>query len=618
MHSWRNISITRYDNDGYKEQIMYKYEKPDNLVEILEQSVRKYPDDPLFGTKNDSGSYDWVTYKDVGIRVDNLRGGLAGLGVGRDDTVGIIANNSAEWGIAAFASFGLGARYVPMYESELAHVWKYIVTDSTVKILFVSNPEICEKVKAFAGSIPSLERIITINGKGENSMEEVEKRGEKNPIPAIHPDPDDIAVLIYTSGTTGEPKGVLLSHGNLTSNSRAGLNMYPEITEGGASLSILPWAHSLGQTAEFYSLISIGGAIGIMERVETIAEDLALVRPTWLIAVPRVFNKIYDGLWARVNERGGLAKKIFVMGVESAREKRELAERGRSCFFTNLKVRIADRIVFKKIRDRLGGRLMGSLTGGAAMNIEVARFFLDIGIPLYNCYGLMETSPAVSMNASFDYRLGSVGKAIEDVRISIDSSIVGENSEDGEIIVYGPNVMKGYHNKPEETAKVMTADGGFRTGDRGRLDEDGFLYLTGRIKEQYKLENGKFVFPVGLEEEIKLVPFVENAMVYEDGKPYNVCLVAPDFQVLGKYAKRHNLSPDPGDLAKNREVQDLIGNAIIDILKGQYGNYEIPKKFIFIPEGFTTENGFLTQTMKLKRRMIIEHYRDRIEGLYNN
>ena len=261
---------------------------------------------------------------------------------------------------------------------------------------------------------------------------------------------------------------------------------------------------------------------------------------------------------------------------------------------------------------------MGSLTGGAAMNVEVARFFFDIGIPLYNCYGLTETSPAVSMNASFDYRLGSVGKAIEHVRIFIDSSIVGEDSGDGEIVVYGPNVMKGYHNKPEETAKVMTADGGFRTGDRGRLDEDGFLYLTGRIKEQYKLENGKFVFPAGLEEEIRLVSFVENAMVYGDGKPYNVCLVAPDFEVLGKYAKGHNLSADPGELVKNKDVQNLIGNAITDALKGRYGNYEIPQKFIFISEGFTTENGFLTQTMKLKRRMIIEHYRDRIEGLYNS
>lgn len=597
---------------------MNKFEKPDNLVEILEQSVRKYTDDPLFGTKNERGSYDWVTYKDVGIRVDNLRGGLAWLGTERGDTVGIIANNSAEWGIVAFASFGLGARYVPMYESELAHVWKYILTDSTVKILFVSNPEIYEKIKAFAGSIPSLERIIKIYGKGENSMKDVEKRGEKHPIPAIHPDPDDIAVLIYTSGTTGEPKGVLLSHGNLTTNSRAGLNMYPEITEGGASLSILPWAHSLGQTAEFYSMISIGGAIGIMERVETIAEDLALVRPTWLIAVPRVFNKIYDGLWTRVNERGGLARKIFVMGVESAKKKRELAEKGRSCFFTNLKVGVADRIVFRKIRDRLGGRLLGSLTGGAAMNVEVARFFFDIGIPLYNCYGLTETSPAVAMNSSLDYRLGSVGKAIEHVKIRIDKSVVNEDSEDGEIIVYGPNVMKGYHNKPEETSQVMTTDGGFRTGDRGRLDEDGFLYITGRIKEQYKLENGKFVFPAALEEEIKLLPFVENAMVYGDGKQYNVCLVAPDFQVLGKYARGHNLSPDPGDLLKSREALDLIGNAIIDTLKGKYGNYEIPKRFILIPEGFTTENGFLTQTMKLKRRMVIEHYRDLIEELYKN
>ncbi|MEA3222031.1 MAG: AMP-binding protein [Thermodesulfobacteriota bacterium] len=232
-----------------------------------------------------------------------------------------------------------------------------------------------------------------------------------HPIPAIHPDPDDIAVLIYTSGTTGDPKGVLLSHGNITSNSHAGLKMYPELSEllgEGASLSILPWAHSYGQTAELYSIIYLGGSIGFMESTATILDDLALVRPTWLIAVPRVFNKVYDGLMAKMDERGGLAKRLFVMGVESAKKRRELAEKGQSSLLTNLKFKIADKIVFKKIRDGFGGRLLGSMTGSAMMNPDIAHFFFDVGIPLYDCYGLTETSPAVSMNASFDYRLGNI------------------------------------------------------------------------------------------------------------------------------------------------------------------------------------------------------------------
>lgn len=598
---------------------MYELEKPDNLVEFLEGSVAKYPNNKLFGTKNSNGTYDWVTYKEVGARVDNLRAGLAGLNVGKDDAVGIIANNRTEWAIAAFASYGLGARFVPMYEAELEHVWKYIIKDSSVKVLFVSKPEIYEKVKGFEADIPTLEKVLLIEGDGKDTMAELEKTGQTHPIPAIHPDPDDIAVLIYTSGTTGDPKGVLLSHGNLTSNSHAGRKMYPEISElggNGSTLSILPWAHSYGQTAELYTVIYLGGSIGFMESTATILDDLALVRPTWLIAVPRVFNKIYDGLMAKMDETGGLAKRLFDIGVESAKKRRELAEKGQSSLLTNLKFKIADKIVFKKIRDAFGGRLLGAMTGSAMMNPDIARFFFDVGIPLYDCYGLTETSPAVSMNASFDYRLGTVGKPIEKVKVVIDKSVVEEGSNDGEIIVYGPNVMKGYHNKPEITKEVMTEDGGFRTGDRGRFDEDGYLHITGRIKEQYKLENGKFVFPASLEEDIRLINYVENAMIYGENRPYNICLVVPDFSVLAKYAKENNLPTDPDELIQVQEIKDLISNKIVTFLKGKYGGYEIPKKFIYLSENFTLENGMLTQTLKLKRRVVFEKYKEEIEAQY--
>ncbi|MBW2649012.1 MAG: AMP-binding protein, partial [Deltaproteobacteria bacterium] len=317
--------------------------------------------------------------------MDNLRAGLAGLGVGKDDAVGIIAGNRTEWAIGAFASYGLGARWVPMYELELLHVWKYIITDSSIKILFVSKPEIYEQIKNFVDEIPTLEKIFLIEGEGENSMVGLEKEGEKKPVPSIKPDPDDIAALIYTSGTTGDPKGVLLTHGGFTSNSHAGRKMYPELENIiGVSLSILPWAHSYGLTAELYTMIYLGGSIGFMGSVETLAADLAKVKPNWLIAVPRVFNKIYDGLWSKMNETGGLPKKLFVMGVQSAKKRRELAEKGKSDLITNLKFKIADKIVFKKIRNGLGGRLMGSMTASAMVNPEIAHFFFDVGIPLYD------------------------------------------------------------------------------------------------------------------------------------------------------------------------------------------------------------------------------------------
>jgi long-chain acyl-CoA synthetase len=594
----------------------YELEKPDNLVEFLERSVAKYPDHPLFGTKNVSGTYDWVTYREVGRRVDNLRGGLARQGIGKGDAVGLIANNRVEWAVAAFAAYGLGARFIPMYESELLHVWEYIITDSAVKVLLVSKQEIYDKIKNFTGKIPTLQKIFVIDATGPGTMTELESVGQENPMPSLHPNPDDIAVLIYTSGTTGDPKGVLLSHGNFTSNSHAGRKFYPELNANSRTLSILPWAHSFGQTAELYTMIQLGGSIGFMDKPTTIVSDMAQVRPTFLIAVPRVFNKIYDTLWSKMNEMGGFKKSLFVMGVESAKKRRELAKQGQSDFMTNLKFKIADQLVFHKIRDMFGGRMLGSMTGSAAMNKEISLFFFDMGIPLYDCYGMTETSPAITMNGSVAFKFGTVGRPIEKVKVVIDRSVVEEGAEDGEIICYGPNVMKGYHNKPEQTKEVMTTDGGVRTGDRGRLDEDGYLYITGRIKEQFKVENGKFVFPASLEEDICLVPAVQNAVIYGDNRPYTICLIVPDFFVLEKYAEKHNLPADIKTLIQRKDVQDMMANEITSSLKGKYGSYEIPKKFLFVTEIFTLENGMLTQTMKLKRRVVLTKYMDQIEALY--
>ena len=595
---------------------MAAVDKPDNLVEFLENSLARRPDRPLFGTKNAQGVYEWLTYRQFGRRVDELRAGLAGLGVGRGDAVGIIANNRTEWAIAAYATYGLGGRFVPMYESELPRIWEYIVADSAIKVLFVSKPEILQKVSDFPQKIPNLAHLVLVEGTGPGSMAALEETGRLHPVKAIHPGPDEIAGLIYTSGTTGEPKGVLLSHKNCTSNSMAGVSMYPELTEEDVSLSILPWAHSYGQTAELNAMIYLGGSIGFIENVKTVVQDMALVRPTWLIAVPRVFNRIYNGLWEKMNEQGGIARKLFVMGVEAGKRRRELKAAGRSDLLTELKFKIADKVVFAKIRQKMGGRLKGAMSGSAAMNVEIAHFFFDVGIPIYDCYGMTETSPAVAMNASFAYRLGSVGRAIENVRIVIDSSAVEEGAADGEIVVYGPNVMKGYHNKPDKTREVMTPDGGIRTGDRGRLDADGYLYITGRIKEQFKLENGKFVFPAALEEEISLVPWVQNVLIFGENRPFTIALVVPDFLMVERHAEKNGISGDIRQLIENADIQAMITGEILKVLRGRFGGYEIPKKFLYLTEGFTSENGMLTQTLKLKRRVVLEKYRDRIEALY--
>jgi long-chain acyl-CoA synthetase len=596
----------------------YQLDKPDNLVDFLEGSVEKYPDNPVFGTKNPSGQYEWVTYGEVGERVDNLRAGLKSIGVGRGDAVGIIANNRTEWAIGAFASYGLGAKWVPMYEAELPQIWKYIIDDSEIKVLFVANSEVFDKIKAFPDDITTLEKIYIIDADGENTMAALEKIGQQNPVPSMKPRPDEVAALIYTSGTTGDPKGVLLTHGNFSSNSLAGQKIYPEFNHTERGVSILPWAHSYAQTADLYTFISLGASLGFMENVKTLAEDMKKIRPTFLIAVPRVFNKIYDGIWAKMNEVGGLKKNLFVMAVDSAKKKQEMDQNGGADLLTNLKYTIGDKLVFSKIREGFGGCLKCVMTASAAMNPAISWFFHNMGIPIYDCYGMTETSPAITMNSPTASKIGTVGRPIDKTRVVIDKSVVEEGASDGEIIAYGPNVMMGYHNKPEASAEVMTEDGGIRTGDRGRIDEDGFLVITGRIKEQYKLENGKFVFPSSLEEDIRLIPYIENAMIYGENKPYNICLIIPDFLVLKKYAHEHNLAADHKELAQNKEIQDLITNEVLSSLKGKYGGYEIPKKFVFISDNFTVEDGTLTQTLKLKRRVVLKRYQDLIDAQYQS
>jgi len=593
----------------------YNLEKPDNISELFDNSVKKFPDRPCLGTKNEQGEYQWITYREMGRRIDNFRGGLASIGVRRGDAVAIICNNSVEWAIGHFAVAGLGAVYVPMYEAELTHVWEYIIKDSAVKVLLVSKPEIYEKIKDFPSRIPTLEKIYVIAGTGKNTMSELEAIGDAKSVKAIYPKPEEVAVLVYTSGTTGDPKGVLLMHGNWTSNHHARAVAYPHFNPDDRTLSLLPWAHCYG-LGELHTFTAVGGSLGFMGSVNTVVEDMAKVKPTFLVAVPRIFNKVYDTIVTRVGDAGGLKKKLFDAGVEAGKEKRRLAEQGKSSLLTNLKFNIIDKIVFQKIRDLFGGRLKGSITGSAAMNPEISRFFFDIGIPLYDVYGLSETSPGITGNRPDCYRIGSVGQTLDKVRVVIDKSVVETGAKDGEIVVYGPNVMKGYHNKPDATKEIMTPDGGVRTGDRGRLDEDGFLWITGRIKEQYKLENGKYVFPAALEEDICLNHYVQSALIYGAGKEYNVCMIVPDFQALKSYADKNNLPGDMKTLLAQQDIQDMITNAILADLKKKYGGYEIPRKFIFLSEPFTLENGMVTQTMKLKRRVIMEKYQTEIDTMY--
>ncbi|HUX39094.1 MAG TPA: AMP-binding protein [Rectinemataceae bacterium] len=585
------------------------YGSPDNLVESFETAVARFGANRFLGTRKAGGGYEWASYAELGARVDDFRAALAGLGVGQGEAVGIIAGNRVEWVVAAFAAYGLGARFVPMYEKEQESVWAYIVRDAAIKVLLVSGEATAARARRALAGIESLSRLVVIEDEGPEGFRALEREGASRPIPSIRPRAEDIAVLIYTSGTTGEPKGVLLSHGNCTSCSRAGFHRYRELDQNSVSFSHLPWAHSYGFSAELNNFIQFGGSIALMRGLDSLAEDMASVAPTILISAPRVFNKIHAKIVETMREEGGLKRRLFGAAMIAARERREGGRSG-------LKYLVLDRLVLSKLRAIFGGRLQMALTASAKMSPAIADFFLDIGIPVYDCYGLTETSPAITMSHATCHRPGSVGKALEDVDIVIDTSMVDDGSGEGEIVVYGPNVMRGYHNKPDKTKAIMTEDGGLRTGDRGRLDEEGFLYITGRFKEEYKLNNGKYVFPAEIEEEMKLLPFVQNAMIYGDGMPFNVALVVPDLPVLHRIAGEHKLSLGPDELLSDARMRDFVSAEIETHLRGRFGGYEIPRRLAFVEEDFTVENGLLTQTLKLKRHLVIERHRPLLRALY--
>ena len=598
---------------------MYHYAKPDNLVELLESAASRFSNNRLFGKINTDLEIDWTTYGEFKKRVDNLRGGLADQGINQDDFVGIISDNRQEWAVCAFATYGLGGRFVSMYEKELKKTWEYILRDSGIKVLFVANQELFEKVKGFLETIENLTAIFILDDSENNSMRALEERGKQEPIAPIFPTAQDIAALIYTSGTTGEPKGVLLSHGNLTSNAAGGYALFADnFKEESTGLSILPWAHSYGQVAELYNWLHFGGNLVFMRSVETLGEDLKIAAPSFLLAVPRVFNKIYSGIHKKMSESGGIAEKLFLMGLKAARRRRELEAENKSEFFTELKYLVAKKVVFAKILEKFGGRLTTALTASATMNVEVANFFIDIGISIYDAYGMTETSPAITMNSPSACKLGSVGRPIKDVVVSIDRTLTGTQSRDGEIIVHGPNVMQGYYNKPEATRAIMTADGGVHTGDRGYLDDDGFLFISGRIKEQYKLENGKYVFPAGIEEEIKLLPYIENVMVYGDGKPFNIGLLSLDLEALKEFVKLLDIKTSFGNIRNNTAILKVMAKEITGHLESKFAHYEIPKRYHIVAEPFSLENDLLTQTMKLKREKVLERYQEEINNLYND
>jgi long-chain acyl-CoA synthetase len=593
------------------------------LADLYQSSIDSFGPRELFGTKK-NGRWTWTTYAEFGNLVAKFRGGLASLGIGRGDNIACVANNRVEWAVAAYAAYGLGAAFVPMYEAQHPKEWEFIVRDCEAKLLIVANETILGKAKGMLGPCPSLKHMVLLDGQSNGdgritTYTALLESGKK--ADAIKPQPADEATLIYTSGTTGNPKGVILTHANIASNVSALHEIVP-IERMDRSLSFLPWAHSFGQTVELHTLFSNGASIALCESVDKIIDNLAEVHPTLLFSVPRIFNRIYTAVQGQLAAKPKPIQELVkaalkVTAKERAGERLKLHELA--------VLELVDKLVFEKVRNRFGGKLRYAISGGAALSREVAEFIDSLGIMVYEGYGLTETSPIATANVPGMRKIGSVGRAIPGVRVEVDPRTGERRPADGkrparlegELIVHGHNVMKGYLKRPEENAAVFTEDGGFRTGDMGYVDAQGWVYITGRIKEQYKLENGKYVVPTPLEEQLKLCPYVLNVMVYGDNKPYNVALVVVNRQAIATWAAEQqlHLPSDPDALLKDDRVKSLMRREI-EKYGAPFKGFESIQDFALIKDDFTTDNDMLTPSLKLKRRKVVEVYGPVIEQLY--
>ena len=561
--------------------------------------------------------YKRQTYSEFGEMVDNTRSGLAGLGIGLGDKVAIISDNREEWAVVAYAAYGLGAAVVPMYEAQTTENWGFVLEDSDSRAVFVSTPDVAERLDTVRGSIDGLEYLFVMEGSaGEDwaTLTNLQETGSKLPVGLSDVGEDQIAGFVYTSGTTGKPKGVLLTQRNLAYNVSSITDVFP-IYPTDRTLSFLPWAHAFGQTVELHTIFAMGGSTAFATAVAEITSNLPEVKPTMLVSVPTVFGRIYMGLNKRMAEGSSIQKMIFDQAMSNASKRRALAEQGKSSWLVDMQQNLFDKLVFSKVRDGLGGNLTYAISGGAAIPVEVAEFIDNLGVTVYEGYGLSETSPIATANWPGTRKIGSVGKPLPGTRVELDDA-ASADPRDGEIVIHGHNVMKGYHNRPEENAKVFTDDGGFRSGDLGRIDDDGFLFITGRVKEQYKLENGKYVVPTPIEEKIGLSGYIANVMVYGDNKPFNVAVIVPDAPAVEEWAAAEGIEFENfEELANDPRVHQLISDEV-DKAMADVKGYEKVRAFVVAPEDFTTENGMLTPTLKVKRRIVIDHYGDEIEALY--
>jgi long-chain acyl-CoA synthetase len=588
------------------------------LPQLVPHIVQRFDKPDALKYKRE-GRYVDISARQLQQEVESVAYGLLALGVEPGERVTILSENRPGWALADLAILSTGALTVPIYPTLVAEQVQFILLDCGARICVVSTREQLEKALSVRGGT-RLTHFITLDPLHHDdpavlSLKQVSALGEKKRdaapgllrerLDAI--DPRGTATILYTSGTTGRPKGVMLSHENILSNVRTALQPFA-LAPTDVALSFLPLSHIFERTAGYYAMLYAGATIAYAESIEAVAQNMVEVRPTIVMSVPRLYEKMYARVMEAALSGSALKKRLFLwakdVGERVVDRRLSGAPVGRALGAQHA---LASRLVFSKLRARTGGRVRFFFSGGAPLSGKIARFFWAADLPIYEGYGLTETAPVIACNMPQATRHGSVGKPIPGVEVRI--------AEDGEILVKGPNVMLGYFQIPEETANAMQ-DGWFKTGDVGYFDKDGFLIITDRKKDLIKTSGGKYIAPQPIENRLKLSKFVAQAVVIGNRRKYAAVLLVPNFENLRKHADKSGIPfNDNSGLLANPDVRRLY-EGVVDEVNAGLSHFETMKRFTLLPTDFSIESGELTPTLKVKRRVVETKYADQIDALY--
>lgn len=590
------------------------------ISEMFVGVCKEHGDRDVYGYK-ENGQWKTLSFRQVREMTENIAYGLASLDIRKGDRVAILSNNNPRWAMSDYAIVCLGGVTVTVYPTLTARQVRFILDDSESKAILVEDREQAEKVLTFFDDSEYLKNVILMNDEDLNrdgtltfsSLVETGKEfkgsaGFEFEDRARSAKPDDLLTLIYTSGTTGDPKGVMLSHDNLVSNIQAAVEIVP-INRDDVFLSFLPLSHSFERMAGHYTGFSVGGRIYYAESINSVAENISEVRPTVMTSVPRLYEKMYARVLDKVSSDPPLRQRIFWWAVGVGRRAVTYRQRNEPLpFGLNMKFSLANRLVFSKLKERLGGRLRFFVSGAAPLPQEIGEFFAAADIIILEGYGLTETSPLMTVNRLNEFRFGSVGKPVSRVEVRI--------AEDGEILNRGPNTMKGYFKNEEATREAIDDDGWFHTGDIGHFDEEGFLRITDRKKNLLVTSGGKNVAPAPLENALSTSKYVEQCMVVGDRRKFISALIVPSFESIEAFAGEKGIEYNgKEELVRHPDILDLFQAEVSQVME-DFAQYEKVKKFALLPNEWTIAENELTPTLKVKRKIVEQKYGQIIEGLY--